>query len=550
MDTDRPDGQPVLVYDRIDANRRKTRLLLALFALVLLPAAAYVGLYLMFVIVIFTLSVGGVLSGDNWQVALILDALIAVAIVLAAAFLAYSHAAALVLRLANARPVGPDEEPDLRRTVENLCIGAGLPQPRLYVIESAAPNAFATGLDPERASLVVTRGLLSLLDRRELEGVIAHEVSHIGNHDTRLSTVVAAGLALLRLPLLIVVGFFRFLFRLHWAVGVAALLYLVLPMIAGIPFAVSVATELLASDPGLGLLVLFSSFLPFYVLLGAPALGQLIRRAVSREREFLADADAALLTRYPEGLARALAKMGAAGGVQLRVGASTAHLYVVDPLMRDSPWWDRIFSSHPPLEERIELLAQMGGGIAPSELGAAAEAGAEFARANAGIAVPGPIHREAATPTDEPGKSANVAQTRAAFRLASAGAVLYERPDLASKQIAQLPGGSLITVLETEGDFLRVITGQDEFGYVVRSASMMALEMPIRASPRIEGSLKEPSLGEADLAAETDTSGDRGKKREVDYLKVAVVLLILVGAIILLVWAANQVPCVDPLGGC
>ena len=108
----------------------------------------------------------------------------------------------------------------------------------------------------------------------------------------------------------------------------------------------------------------------------------------------------------------------------------------------------------------------------------------------------------------------------------------------------------MITVLETEGDFLRVITAQDEFGYVVRSASMTPLEMPIRASPRIEGSLEEPSFGEADPAAEIDNSGDREKKREVDYLKVAVVLLVLVGAIVLLVWAAEQVPCVDPLAGC
>ena len=169
------------------------------------------------------------------------------------------------------------------------------------------------------------------------------------------------------------------------------------------------------------------------------------------------------------------------------MSGSTAHLYVVDPLTRDSPWWDRVFSSHPPLEKRIELLAQMGGSIAPSALGEAAKAGAEFARANARIVVPGPVRREAATPTDEPGRSTNVAQTRIAFRLASAGATLYERPDLASRQLGQLPGGSLITVLETEGDFLRVITGQDEFGYVARTASMTPVETPILTPPPAEG---------------------------------------------------------------
>ena len=541
--------QPVLIYDRIEANRRKTRLFLALFALVLLPAAAYVALYVSFVAAIFTFGLGSLISGDDWQVGLILGALVAVSILLAAAFLEYRYAAALVLRLAGARPVRPDEEPDLQRTVENLCIGAGLPQPKLYIIESVAPNAFAAGLDPEHASLAVTRGLLALLERRELEGVTAHELSHIGNYDTRLSTVVAVGVALLRLPLLILVGFFRFLFRLHWAVGVSAVLYLVLPALAGIPFSVSITVELLESDPGLGLLMLLSASLPFYVALGAPALGQLIQRAVSREREFLADADAALLTRYPEGLARALSKMGGARGLQLRVGGAIAHLYAVNPLRWDAPWWDRILSSHPPIEERIELLARMGGGIAPSALQEATEAGAEFARTHAATVVPRAVYREATPPMEEAAHSAEAGRSGLAFRLTGPGAKLYERPSMGSRQLTELPSGSMITVLETEGDFLRVITAQDEFGYVVRSASMTPLEMPIRASRRVEDPLKEPSFGEVDPAVERETSEDRGK-REVDYLKTAVVLVILAGAVILLVWAANQVPCVDPLAGC
>ena len=542
--------QPVLIYDRIDANRRKTRLFLGLFGLVLLPTAAQVAVYLAFVVTAFTFGFVGLLSGDDGQVALILALVITVSIVLAVAVLGYRHVASLVLRLAGARPAGPHEEEELRRTVENLCIGAGLPQPKLYIIESPGPNALATGLDPQRGSLVVTRGLLSLLDRRELEGVIAHELSHIGNYDTRLSTVVAAGVALLRFPPLIIVGFFRFLFRLHWAVGVGALLYLVLPALGGIPFGVSLAIDELDSNPGSGVMLVFSMLYPLYLLVGAPALGQLIRRAVSRERELLADADAALLTRYPEGLARALAKMASASGLQLRVSGATAHLYAVDPLTRDAPWWDRILSAHLPIEERIELLARMGGGIAPSALREATEAGAEFARTHASDVAARPVYREAAPPTDEGGAPPLAERSAAAFRLTGAGAKLYERPNMGSRQLTELPSGSMITVLETEGDFLRVITAQDEFGYVVRSASMTPLEMPIRASPRIEGSLEEPSFREADPAAEIDNSGDREKKREVDYLKVAVVLLVLVGAIVLLVWAAEQVPCVDPLAGC
>jgi heat shock protein HtpX len=479
--------QPVLIYDRIDANRRKTRLFLTLFALVLLPAAAYVALYVSFVAAIFTFGLGSLISGDDWQVGLILGAVVAVSILLGAAFLEYRYAAVLVLRLAGARPVGPDEEPDLRRTVENLCIGAGLPQPKLYIIESVAPNAFAAGLDPEHASLAVTRGLLVLLDDRELEGVTAHELSHIGNYDTRLSTVVAVGVALLRLPLLIVVGFFRFLFRLHWAVGVGALLYIVLPILASIPFSVSLTMDELESDPRLGLLMLLSASLPFYVALGAPALGQLIQRAVSREREFLADADAALLTRYPEGLARALSKMGATRGLQLRAGGATAHLYAVDPLRWNAPWWDRILSSHPPIQERIELLTQMGGGIAPSVLQAAAEAGADFARAHAGTIVPAPLQSEAPPPSmEEAARSAEAGLSGVAFRLMGPGANLYERPNMASKHLRHLPSGSMISVLERYGDFLRVITPQDEFGYVIKSASMTPVETPVRR-PRSAG---------------------------------------------------------------
>jgi len=149
--------------------------------------------------------------------------------------------------------------------------GLACHSPSFYIIESPAPNAFATGLDPHHASLAVTRGLLSLLDHRELEGVIAHEVSHIGNYDTRLNTVVAAGVALLRLPFLIMMGFFRFLFRLHWAVGVGAVLYVVVPALAGIPFAVDITIDVLGSDPLQAVVLLFSSFLPFYVLFGAPA---------------------------------------------------------------------------------------------------------------------------------------------------------------------------------------------------------------------------------------------------------------------------------------
>jgi heat shock protein HtpX len=158
-----------LVYDRIDANRRKTFLLLAGFAGLLLPIAYVVSRYVapQAVVAAIVLAIGVAWVGYRWT-------------------------SGFLLRRIHARELGRDEEPDVRQVVENLCIGAGLPQPTLYLVDSVAPNAFATGLDPNHAALAVTHGLLRLLDRRELEGVVAHELSHIGNHDTRLSTMVAA----------------------------------------------------------------------------------------------------------------------------------------------------------------------------------------------------------------------------------------------------------------------------------------------------------------------------------------------------------------------
>ncbi|HEU4758987.1 MAG TPA: M48 family metalloprotease, partial [Dehalococcoidia bacterium] len=169
----------ILVYDRIDANRRSTALLLAVFGVVFLPVAGYLAMYLMLWvalalgIVVAGVGLGDVLAGDEGSIIVfgVVDAAISVLILVAVAYIQFRYATALVLRLARARPLAADEGPELRRMVENLCIGAGLPQPRLYIVESPAPNAFAAGLDAEHASLAVTRGLLALLDRRELEGV-------------------------------------------------------------------------------------------------------------------------------------------------------------------------------------------------------------------------------------------------------------------------------------------------------------------------------------------------------------------------------------------
>jgi heat shock protein HtpX len=482
-----PPPERVLVWDRVDANRRATKLLLAAFAVVLLPVAAYLAMYLMLWVamvlgaLIVASDLGDVFAAsddDDWMAAFgAVDAAISVLILVLVAYLQFRFGSAIVLRLARARPVSRDEEPQLGRTVENLCIGAGLPQPRLHIVESPAANAFSTGLDRQSSSLVVTRGLLGLLDRRELEGVLAHELAQIGNGDTRLSTVLAAGVALLRLPMAIVVAIFRFFFRIHWVIGWGLLLYLGLPLLATIPFGISVADDFLEEDLLTGIIFLSAMVLPFYIFLVAPLLAHLIRRAVMRQREYLADADAVLLTRHPEALARALVKMSTASNRPVAVSAATAHLYVVDPLPQDAPWWDTLFPSHPPLDRRVALLAGMGGGIPPSVLRAAEEAGARFSSADAATAAAEAPQREAAPPIGADMTSDEVRRTPVGFRLTGAGATLYEKPDAASAPLAQLTGGALITVVETEEDFLRVLTADDSFGYIPRSTPMTQVDL-------------------------------------------------------------------------
>jgi hypothetical protein len=194
------------------------------------------------------------------------------------------------------------------------------------------------------------------------------------------------------------------------------------------------------------------------------------------------------MTRYAEGLARALTKMGVAGGSPINVGGATAHLYIVNALPEDAPWWDRIFSSHPPIEERVALLAGMGSGIAPSVLRDAEGAGARYRSGGTvattvktdQVAVGQPETDELAVAkgalSDEPRRPP------AGFRLSEAGTTLYEKPDATSPAMAQLEEGALITVLETEGDYLRVLTADDSFGYIARFTGMTEVHLDGRSS--------------------------------------------------------------------
>ncbi len=356
--------EPVLAWTRSDANRRDTWLLLFVFGLIILPVVFYVGQYLTFVValpMIMVPAAEGEAAAPNPALILPVAAAIALLILIAVVALEFRYAAKLVLRLTGAHPVTSDQEPELWRTVENLCIGTGLPHPGVYVIESEVTNLLSTGLDPQSSSIVVTRGLLDLLDRRELEGVVAQELVQIGNRDTRLKTVVAALVATLWLPAMLVFRFFRFLFGLHWLFGVGCLVWLGFPLVFGFIFAIGIGLQEMSTEPFLGAILLGAMFLPIYAFLLAPLAGLGIRAALSRERELLADADAVLLTRNPGGLLGALTKIRDGGMTVLPVNAATAHLFLVDPRPGADEARSGFRRTHPPLDERIELLQRMGG---------------------------------------------------------------------------------------------------------------------------------------------------------------------------------------------
>lgn len=242
----------------------------------------------------------------------------------------YWYSDSLVIKMSGARPATREQYFDLWNAVENLSITAGLPMPALYVIDDQSPNAFATGRNKEHAAVAVTTGLLQILNKNELEGVIAHELSHIGNRDTLLGTVVV-----------VLVGFIAIMSDMFmrtslWGGGnrdrdnnAGAIL-----MIVGIILAIL-----------------------------APVIAQLIQLAISRKREFLADASGALLTRYPEGLASALEKISAYPVGLQRVSTATAHLYISNPLKdgKTVSFMSKLFSTHPPAEERISALRGMAG---------------------------------------------------------------------------------------------------------------------------------------------------------------------------------------------
>jgi heat shock protein HtpX len=239
---------------------------------------------------------------------------------------AYWFSDKVAIASVGAIPADETQYVELHRVVENLAITAGLPKPRVYIIDDPAPNAFATGRDKNHAVVAVTTGLLGMMNKSELEGVIAHELSHVGNRDILVMTVAV-----------VLVGF----------ISALANIFIRMSYFGGND-----------RNKNAGPLVLIAVILAVIL---APIAAQLIQLAISRKREFLADADGALLTRYPEGLESALRKLGSYEAPMQRASTTTAHLFIANPFGAHpaGQWLAKLFSTHPPIPDRIAALEGM-----------------------------------------------------------------------------------------------------------------------------------------------------------------------------------------------
>lgn len=239
---------------------------------------------------------------------------------------AYWYSDKIVLKMSGAHPVSQDSHKELWNILENLSITAGLPMPKLFIIDDEAPNAFATGRNPENAVVAVTTGLLSILDRNELEGVVAHELSHIGNRDMLVMTVVV-----------VLLGFITLLSD----------FFLRMTLFGG--------NRDKGGDGRIQMIMIVAGLV---LAILSPIIAKLIQLAISRKREFLADASGALLTRYPEGLASALEKISQKSTPMKRANHATAHLFISNPFAgeKKKKFLNKLFMTHPPTEERVAAL--------------------------------------------------------------------------------------------------------------------------------------------------------------------------------------------------
>jgi heat shock protein HtpX len=303
------------LYERIASNRRKTILVV-------------------FIALVFTAAVGalfGYVIGGGSLAASLTALVIGLLIAGIGAWWSYRYGDRLVLRSSRARPVTPQEEPRLHNIVEGLAIAGGIPKPAVYVVPEKAPNAFATGRDPEHSSVAVTQGLLDTMNRVELEGVIGHEMAHVKDRDILLGTIVATLIGS-------VVLLSEFLLRWFWWGGRRS-----------------------SDEGGAAGFAIFAA-IGLVVAILTPIIAQVIKMAMSRQREYQADAEGVMLTRYPPGLVSALQKI-AGDPTPLRfANNATAHLWLNQPSRIHGEgyhWWENLFSTHPPIQERIRRLEEM-----------------------------------------------------------------------------------------------------------------------------------------------------------------------------------------------
>ncbi len=292
------------MYSAIAANKRNTVIIIGLF-IALLSGISYWWGY----------STG---NGSS--------AFMIIAFVFGYALLQYFIAGSLAVAMSGAVPIQKSDNPRLWRIVENLAITEGMPMPKVYIIPDDAPNAFATGRDPKHAIVAATTGLLAIMDDKELEGVMAHELGHVKNYDIRVSTIV---------------------FGLVSAVGILA------DMAIRAAFFSGNRRDENGNSLGAALILIgmIASIIAFLI-------GPLVSAAVSRQREYLADASGAHTTRYPEGLASALEKLGQYGRPMRRASSSMAHMYISDPIKPGLT--ERLFSTHPPIPKRVARLREIG----------------------------------------------------------------------------------------------------------------------------------------------------------------------------------------------
>ena len=289
------------IYNQISSNKRATVVIITLF-IIFVSFISYV--------------LGRAFFGDSpvfYVWAFVMSAI--------SGFGGYYYSDKLVLAASGARPLPIEESSYVHNLVENLCIGAGLPKPKVYVIDSPAMNAFATGRDPKNGAICFTTGIINGLEKLELEGVIAHELSHIGNYDIRLMAVVG-----------VLVGSITILFDMV--------------------FRVNIFSSKKESNSNSLFLIL-----GLVLLIISPIVATLIKLAISRNREYLADSTAALLTRYPKGLAGALSKISSDTHVLETADTATAHLFISNPFKGST--FRSLFDTHPPVEERIRRLNAM-----------------------------------------------------------------------------------------------------------------------------------------------------------------------------------------------